>query len=114
MEHCFNVGIAKKYGVDAAILLSGLLFITGPDNYYDFELITSNGEFWAKISVDELTKIMPYMSKKKIRKAIKLLSENGLILVEKLSASEFDNTNWYAVTRKGVKTMIESQNERTK
>lgn len=119
MEHCFNMGIAKMYGTDAAILLGNLLNIIGPeaeegleaDEHYNYELRFNNSGIWVKISVSEWVEIMPYMSKRKIRKAVKLLSENGVIRVSQLSKNEFDGTNWYTITKKGIKLIIENRKE---
>lgn len=119
MEHCFNMGIAKMYGTDAAILLGNLLNIIGPeaeegfeaDERYNYELRFNNSGIWVKISVAEWIEIMPYMSKRKIRKAVKLLSENGVIRVSQLSKNEFDGTNWYSITKKGIKLIIENREE---
>lgn len=113
MEHCFNVGIAKKYGVDAAILLSNLLNIIGPeaDERYNYELRFNNSGIWVKISIAEWIKIIPYMSKRKIRKAVNILLKNDVIRVSQLSKNEFDGTNWYAITKKGIKLIIENREE---
>lgn len=108
MLHCLNVDIAKRYGVNAAILLDNLHSIIKPETEfrYNCELRFNNNGVWAKISIAKYRKIMPYMTERKIRKAVKLLLENGLILKSKLSMAEFDGTNWYAITDKGLKLIF--------
>ena len=78
MPHCFDVEIAKKYGILEAILL----------NYFRFwiqkneanEVHYHDGRYWTYNSIKAFCELFPYASKKMIEKAINHLVEEGLLV----------------------------------
>ena len=99
MPHCFDVEIAKKYGILEAILL----------NYFRFwiqkneanEVHYHDGRYWTYNSIKAFCELFPYASKKMIEKAINHLVEEGLLVTGNYNKSAYDRTKWYALTEKG-------------
>lgn len=98
--HVFNVGVATKYGVNAAILLWNISFwieknAANDKHFYD-------GRYWTYNSVSAMEKLFPYMSAKSIRYTIDKLVSDGLIVKGNYNEQQYDRTNWYALTNKGM------------
>ena len=99
MEHSFDVDIAKKYGVNVAILIESL--------YFQIEKNRANGKhyhdgtYWTYNSVRAFSKMFPYLSEKQIRFAIQKMLKDELIITGNYNEDNRDRTIWYALTEKG-------------
>ena len=76
--------VAKKVGVNAAILLSYI------------------GRYWWTVSISGIGKCLPYLSEKQIRNALNKLINRGYIMARCLNNSAYDRTLSYALTYKGA------------
>lgn len=99
MTHTFNVGIAEKYGVNAAIILQHIGFWctwskANEAHYHD-------GYYWTYNTNNALCALFPYMTGKAIRSAIQKLVDDGIIIKGNYNEKPFDRTLWYAMTAKG-------------
>lgn len=99
MKHIFDVEIAERYGVNAAILLENLGFWilknkVSDENYYD-------GYYWTYSSYRAYQELFPYMSKDQIRTALKKLIEDGVIITGNYNENPMNHSIWYALTEKG-------------
>lgn len=94
MEHLFDIEIAKKYGVNAAIILRHLQFwiIKNKAHKKHFH----DGRTWTYYSVKALTKIFPYLTQKQVRSSLNLLTQKGIILKGNYNQKKNDKTSWYA------------------
>ena len=107
MYHFFDVELAKKYGVNCAILLrtfDSLIAKNRADNvnYYD-------GRYWTYISKISLAELLPYLSDKQIRYALDKLIREGIIITGNYNKSSYDRTLWYAFTDYGEILFLSSQ-----
>jgi DNA-binding HxlR family transcriptional regulator len=99
MEHSFDIDIAKEYGIPAAILLKHI--------YYWVEKNKANakhyrdGCFWTYNSLKAFCKLFPYMSESTIKRSLKKLAEDGLIVEAVYNDVPFDRTKWYTLTSLG-------------
>lgn len=98
MNHCFDIEIAQKYGVNAAILLNNLahwiLHNKANDiNFYD-------GYYWTYNSRKAYAELFPYMSERQIQTAFQKLIDDGLVITGKYNEKGYDHTIWYALTDK--------------
>ena len=98
MEHHFDVDVAVKYGVNAAIILNNLYFWVekakaNRTNFYD-------GKYWTYNSVKAFAKLFPYMSERQISTALCKLEDEGLIEKGNYNKSSYDRTTWYTLTEK--------------
>ena len=99
MTHLFEVDIATKYGIEAAIILHDLFYWIVKNkandvNYYD-------GRYWDYNSTAALKELYPYMKEYTITSTLKKLKEKGLILTGCFNKLPFDRTTWYTLTDDG-------------
>jgi len=94
MEHSFNIEIAQKYGINAAVVLRHLQFWiiknkTHSKHFHD-------GRTWTYYSLNAFTKIFPYLTKKQVRRALQILVERGVILKADYNKYKNTRTSWYS------------------
>lgn len=99
MVHSFDIEIAEKYGVHAAIILSNFEYWIKKNeannkHFYD-------GLTWTYNSRKAFEEIFPYMTSRQIQYAIDKLIEAGIIVTGNYNPSAYDRTLWYAITKKG-------------
>ena len=99
MTHCFDVDIAKRYGILEAILLHYFEFWIQKNkannaNYHD-------GYYWTYNSLAAFVELFPYTTKSKICTALNNLEKEGLIATSNYNKSSYDRTKWYRLTDKG-------------
>lgn len=99
MQHHFDIKIAEKYGILEAVLLDHFMFWEAKNeanesNYHD-------GLYWTYNSTKAMAKLFPYASTGQIRRALKKLEAEGLIVTGNYNKSTYDRTMWYALTKNG-------------
>ena len=99
MFHFFDVDLAKKYGVNCAILIANFDYWISKNkanntNFYD-------GRYWTFNSKKAFSELFPYRSEKQIRTTLDKLIDEGLIITGNYNVSAYDRTLWYAFTEKG-------------
>ena len=99
MKHIFDVDIAIKYGINAAVLLENIGYWIKQNeangtNYYD-------GHYWTFNSRRAYRELFPYMSERQIDTAFRKLIDDGLIITGNYNKVAYDRTLWYALTQKG-------------
>lgn len=99
LTHSFNVGIAVKYGVNDAIVLSNIFFWVSKNAANDVHY--HDGRYWTYNSVKAFAALFPYLTNKQVRGALDRLIRNGLIVKGNYNRNGMDQTAWYAVTDKG-------------
>ena len=112
MEHSFDIEIAKKYGIEEAIILNNFNFWIEKNkankrHFYD-------GHYWTYNSKKAFVELFPYMSERQIDYAIKNLVDNGLIIKGNYNKVGFDRTLWYAITKMGYCILQNCKMEETK
>lgn len=92
--HCFDVEVAKQYGVNEAIFIHHLQhwILKNRANQKHFH----DGRTWTYNSVKAYSDLFPYLSTKQVRSAIESLIQKGVILKGKFNDHWSDHTNWYA------------------
>lgn len=88
--------MAKEYGVENAVMIWNLQFWielneTNGKHFY-------NGRYWTFNSVDAFMKQFPFWSRGQIRRILKSLEENDVIMTGNYNSSAYDRTMWYAFT----------------
>lgn len=110
MVHSFDVYIAKKYGVGAAVILHHIAFWVQKNesngtNYHD-------GEYWTYNSYKAFSDIFPYLSEKQIKAAIKKLKDAELIKIGDYNDDRFVRPLWYTLTETG-KLLVDYNNNKS-
>lgn len=106
-NHNFDVDLAVKYGVNAAVILNNIYFWIQKNeannhNFFD-------GCYWTYNSRKAFTKIFPYLSERQIKMALDKLIEDGVIKTGCYNKEAWDRTLWYALTKKGACIMRKCQ-----
>ena len=108
MYHYFDIDIAKKYGINEAILLNNIAFWVYKNRANEHN--NYEGRYWTFNSVKAFTELFPYMSNSTIRRALNNLKENGLILIGNFGDTLTNKTNYYTLTDFG-ESVISKMNE---
>lgn len=100
-EHSFNVLLAEKVGVNAAILYKNLEFWITKNKANGTNFI--DGYYWTYNSNQAFLKLFPYMGKKAIENALNKLRDEGLIEWERNFNPEnkHDSTRYFRLTCEG-------------
>lgn len=107
MVHFFDADIAKKYGVNAAVLACFLWKCIEQKSTESPQL--HEGKVWVRCSVQMMTGFFPFLSYDEIRYALKQLVKGRVLTKGRFNESRFDRTNWYAFTEFGQFLMTESE-----
>jgi len=99
MEHSFDVDIAVKYGINAAILLQNIFWWIQKNkankrHYHD-------GYYWTYNSREAYTKLFPYLSERQVKTAMDKLISDGIIITGDYNTDRYKRPTWYAITEKG-------------
>ena len=100
MQHSFDADIAAEYGINEAVLLNNITFwvFKNASNEYNF----FDGRYWTYNSVKAYSKLFPYMSDSTIKRSLKHLKDEGLILTGNYNNDPSHRTNYYTLTDKGM------------
>lgn len=99
MKHIFDVELAKRYGVNTAVLFENIGYWIKQNeangtNFYD-------GTYWTFNSRRAYRELFPYMSERQIDSAFRKLIDDGLLKTGNYNKLAYDRTLWYALTQKG-------------
>jgi len=91
----FNIDIAKKYGTDAAIMLSNIHYWCKKNkaNRKNFH----NGAYWSYSTREAFSELFPYLTVRQIDTILTNLKKDGLIKVDNFNPKKYDKTLWYTV-----------------
>lgn len=94
--HCFSVEIAVRYGILEAVLLENIKYWVDKNRANGKNIF--DGRPWTYNSVKAFTELFPYASDGQIRRALKKLESEGLLLTGNYNKLPYDRTIWYALT----------------
>lgn len=100
MNFTFDGDIAEKYGLPEAILFYNIAFWEKQNrlnNHNCFE-----GRFWTYNTVKAYEGLFYFLSEATIKRALKHLKEEGLILAGNFNNDRFNHTNYYTLSDKGM------------
>ena len=96
MNHHFNVEIAKRYGIEEAIIIENLYFWIKKN--VANEVNKNDGRYWTYNSAKAFSEIFPYMSARKISRVLTSLYDKDAILKGNYNELSIDRTMWYSFT----------------
>lgn len=97
--HLFDVDIALRYGVNAAVLLQNLGYWIKQNEANDTNFF--DGHYWTYNSRRAYRELFPYMSERQLDTAFRKLIADGLVITGNYNKVAYDRTLWYALTKKG-------------
>lgn len=95
MNHYFSVETACTYGVTEAVLLNHFAYWIARNQKAGTNF--RDGRFWTFHTRKELCDAFPYLTESAIRRALKHLREEGVLLAAHYNAKPYDRTLWYAL-----------------
>lgn len=96
MDHHFDTTIAKEYGIDVAVFIKNLDFWIAKNkaNKKHFH----DGRYWTYNSMKAFEELFEYLSYEQIRRILRKLKDEGVIMDGNYNNSKYDRTKWYAFT----------------
>lgn len=94
MYHTFDTEIAKKYGINAAIIYQNFLFWICQNKANGRHFF--DGRYWTYNSIKALSELFPYLTVDQIRRALDKLVDSGVLVKGNYNKSAYDRTCWYA------------------
>ena len=94
MNYTFDINLAQKYGVNAAIVIANFQFWISKNkannrHFYD-------GRYWTYNSVKAFEDIFPFWTGRQIRKILDDLVNLGILIKGNYNKITYDRTLWYA------------------
>ena len=105
MNHQFDVEHAKKYGVDAAIIINNIAFWVGKNKANGKHC--HEGRTWTYNSARAFGLLFPYWSEQKIKRILLDLEKEGVLVAGNFNESAYDRTKWYAFKNEQAFVQIE-------
>ena len=94
-QHHYDCEIVETVGIQAAVIFRNFRYWVEANAAADRN--KRNGLHWSYNSITQLTRLFPYMSRDKIRYALKKLEQSGLLIVAEFNKMKADKTKWYSV-----------------
>lgn len=99
----FNEDIAKKYGVDGAIIIQNLYYwiehnAANDKHFYD-------GRYWTYNSQKAFAELFPFWTINQIKRIVTKLKKAGAIHVGNYNKNPYDHTAWYALDESVLKIL---------
>ena len=96
MNYNFNVEIATKIGVDEAIMLNNFVYWLAKNkannkNFFD-------GNYWTFNSVRAYSELFPFWKESQIKRMLKSLIDQNVLVVGNYNQNAYDRTNWYSLS----------------
>ena len=94
-EYHFNADLARRHGVNGAIFLHAMAFWVAKNqaNGRHFH----EGRTWTYNTLDALTKLFPFWTRRQVERIVAKLKEEGALLTGNFSQDKTDRTVWYAL-----------------
>ena len=100
--HHFDTRVAKKVGLNAAVIAYSIQYWCTHKAANEKDI--HDGKAWVYNSMKAWSELLPYLSEKQIRTALKKLEDAGIIEVRNLNEKQYDQTRWYAYI--GLQTVV--------
>ena len=97
MNYNFDIEVAEKYGVNEAIMLNNFIYwikknIANNTNSFD-------GNWWTFNSARAFKELFPFWSESQIRRILKSLIEQDILIEGNYNKVAYDRTKWYAICK---------------
>ena len=109
--HYFDIDVAKRYGVNCAVLLQNIWHWVKKNEANNKHF--HDGFYWTYNSSKAFQDLFPYLSQKQIETALKKLRDEEIIKTGNYNAVAYDRTLWYTVTTKGKSILLAGEMEIT-
>lgn len=107
MNHMFSIEIAQEYGMLEAVLLEYFNYWIAKNEANEKHF--HDGRYWTYNSVKAFQELFPYATAHQLRRAMRHLEDEDLIMTARYNEQPFDQTLWYALTDKGLSIFPKAQ-----
>ena len=94
MEYSFNKEHAKKYGVSEAIVIKNLQFWISKNMANNYSC--HDGRTWTYNTISAFQELFDFWSVSQIKRILKSLIDQDIIMVGNYNKIKYDRTKWYA------------------
>lgn len=105
LNHTFDVELAKKYGCEEAIIIQSLSFWIEKNKANKKH--EHDGRFWTYNSVRAWQELFPYWTENQVRRVLKSLVDQGVVVVGNFNKAGYDRTTWYSLNHKSISANVE-------
>ena len=105
----FNTGIARRYGIAAALLAEAIWTEIKENEFHG--RCQYDGETWMCCSRKMFLIRMPHLTKHMVSTGLARLKRAGVLIKGEWNKGQSDRTGWYTFTPYGRKVMEESEDE---
>lgn len=96
MNYNFDIDLAIKIGVDESIMLNNFVYWLLKNKANNKNLF--DGNFWTYNSVRAYCELFPFWKESQIKRILKSLVEQNILIVGNYNQNAYDRTNWYALS----------------
>ncbi len=107
MNYSFDIDVAEKLGVNAAIVVQNLQFWIKKNEANNKHF--HDDRYWTFNSIKAWKDLFPFWSDRQIRKILDDLIEKGIIIKGNYNELKYDRTLWYAFTDYGISILHNCQ-----
>jgi hypothetical protein len=100
MNHTFNINIAKRYGINEAIVISNFQYWIAKNKAN--EKHQYDGRTWTYNSVKAFEELFPYLTSSQIRRCLESLVEQGVLLKGDYNKNRYIRTSWFAFANEAM------------
>lgn len=111
MNYNFDIDVAEKLGVNAAIVVQNLQFWIKKNEANDKHF--HDGRYWTFNSMKAWHELFPFWTERQIRKILDDLVEKKIITKGNYNEMKYDRTLWYAFTDYGITILQTCQMKET-
>jgi len=98
--HYFDENIAKEYGVAEAVMFQNIAYWVKENEAHDINF--HDGRYWTFNSRKAFSIFFKYWTENQVKRIIEKLYTNGLLLKGNYNKANYDKTNWYTLSDKGL------------
>jgi len=93
--HHFDTEDAQRYGIREAIILYNIRHWLDKNKANDKNII--DGRVWTYNSASAFADLFQYMTEPQIRRSLKRLLEDGILIKGEYNKQNYDRTSWYSI-----------------
>ena len=95
MNYNFDIQEAAKYGLDEAVMLNNFKFWLRKNTVSNINI--HDGKAWTYNSKRAYAELFPFWSEMQVKRILKSLIDQGVLITGNYNKIKFDRTLWYAV-----------------
>ncbi len=101
MKISFNTELARKCGINAAIVADYLWHLIETDDIVECR----EDGIWVRCPMWQIRCHRPVLTRHQIERALRILREHNVIRSDQPEKKKFDHANWYRFTASGIELM---------